>query len=248
MKTEYGIQMYSLRDITKNDLKASLAEVARQGYKYVEFAGFFEKSAEEVKAWLDEYGLVCPSTHTGLGLLTDENIGSLIDYHHTIGATRLVVPSGTWKALENKEFNVNALNTAAPILKKEGIDLVYHNHSWEYENTVYNRVPMKIIEEECPDVKFELDVFWAFNAGIDPVSEMERLKDRMDIIHLKDGIPEAEGTKAVGKSVGEGVAPIKSIIKKALELDMLMIVESEDLNPSGPEETERCIKFLRTLD
>ena len=106
---------------------------------------------------------------------------------------------------------------------------------------------MKIIEEECPDVKFELDVFWAFNAGVDPVAEMERLKSRMDIIHLKDGIP-AEGDKAAeGRSVGEGKAPVLDIIKKAEELGMLMIVESEDLKPSGPEETERCIKFLRTL-
>lgn len=247
-KTEYGIQMYSVRDISKDDLKGSLEAVAKLGYKYIEFAGFFEKPAKDVKAWLDEYGLICPSTHTGLGLLTKENIENLIEYHHTIGADRLVIPSGTWKAEENMKFNVETINMAAPILKKEGITLAYHNHSWEYKKTEYGKVPMQILEEECPDIEFELDVFWAFNAGIDPLAEIDRLKSRMNIIHLKDGIPEEGDNKAVGTSIGEGVTPIKAIREKALDLELLMIVESEGLNPTGLEEVERCIKYLRTLD
>ena len=40
-KVEYGLQMYSLRDITGTDLKGALKLVAQMGYKYIEFAGFF---------------------------------------------------------------------------------------------------------------------------------------------------------------------------------------------------------------
>ena len=54
---EYGLQLYSVRDITKENLKDALRQVAEMGYTYVEFAGFFGNSAEDVKAWLDEYGL-----------------------------------------------------------------------------------------------------------------------------------------------------------------------------------------------
>ena len=64
-RVEYGLQMYSLRDITGDDLKGALKLVADMGYKYIEFAGFFGHKAEDVKAWLDEYGLVCSGTHTG---------------------------------------------------------------------------------------------------------------------------------------------------------------------------------------
>ena len=35
----YGIQMYSLRDITGADLDGALKAVAEMGYKTVEFAG-----------------------------------------------------------------------------------------------------------------------------------------------------------------------------------------------------------------
>lgn len=62
---EYGLQMYSLRDITGEDLKGALEKVAKIGYKGMEFAGFFGHSAEEVKSWLDENGLTVTSTHTG---------------------------------------------------------------------------------------------------------------------------------------------------------------------------------------
>ena len=36
--TEFGIQMYSLRDITKSDMNRALSEIARMGYKTAEFA------------------------------------------------------------------------------------------------------------------------------------------------------------------------------------------------------------------
>ena len=54
---KYGIQMYSVRDLAEKDLRAALKCVADIGYKYVEFAGFFGHSAEEVRSWLDEFGL-----------------------------------------------------------------------------------------------------------------------------------------------------------------------------------------------
>ena len=67
---EYGLQMYSVRDITKENLKDALRKVAEMGYKYVEFAGFFGNTAEDVKAWMDEYGLKCSGTHTGGAAIT----------------------------------------------------------------------------------------------------------------------------------------------------------------------------------
>ena len=38
---DYGIQMYSVRDITKDNMEGALKALAEMGYKYVEFAGFF---------------------------------------------------------------------------------------------------------------------------------------------------------------------------------------------------------------
>ena len=62
---EYGIQMYSVRDITEKDMPGALRALAEMGYKNVEFAGFFGIPAEEIKKLLDDNGLKVSGTHTG---------------------------------------------------------------------------------------------------------------------------------------------------------------------------------------
>lgn len=252
---EYGIQMYSLRDVTGEDLKGSLKMVADMGYKYIEFAGFFGHTAEEVKAWLEEYGLICSGTHTGAGAIAPDKIEETILYHKTIGCKNLIVPGMDWSTLEKLEENIALLNAAQKKLAENGIALGYHNHSGEFMLTSYD----KIIEDEIiarTNVELEIDTFWAFNAGLDPVALCESLGDRIRVIHLKDGIPSKPEDRdiknvhngVVGKSSGEGEAPIKAVRQWAIDNDVLMVIESEGCDPTGPEEVRRCIEYLRTLD
>ena len=111
-KIEYGLQMYSVRDITSVSLEKALQKVAEMGYKYIEFAGFFENSAEQVSGWLDKYGLICSGTHTGIGLISEENIDETIRYHKIIGCDNLIVPGCDWSTPEKAEETIEALNFA----------------------------------------------------------------------------------------------------------------------------------------
>ena len=254
-KVEYGLQMYSLRDITGKDLKDSLRQVAEMGYKYIEFAGFFGNSAEDVKSWLDEYGLICSGTHTGVDALVEDKLADTIAYHKTIGCENLIVPGMDWSTDEKLEENIALMNKAQPILAENGIRLGYHNHSGEFFPTAYG----KVVEDEIiarTDVALQIDTWWAFNAGVDPVSFCEKYKDRIRVIHLKDGIaakPECrclerchEGVE--GRSVGSGEAPILAVRQWCIDNGVLMVIESEGLDPTGPEEVKRCIDYLKTLD
>ena len=134
-KTEYGIQMYSVRDITEKSLQSALKSVAQMGYKYIEFAGFFDNDAETVKKWLDDYGLVCSGTHTGMGEISPENIDKTIEYHKTIGCKNLIVPGCDWTSVEKCDGVIDTLNFASKKLKENGITLGYHNHSREFHPT-----------------------------------------------------------------------------------------------------------------
>lgn len=251
---EYGLQMYSVRDITKDDLKGALKQVAEMGYKYVEFAGFFENSAEDVKAWLDEYGLIASGTHTKLAAINDENIEETIRFHQVIGCKNLIVPSAKWDTEELMDENITALNKAEKRLAEAGITLGYHNHSGEFYPTSYG----KIVEDEIiarTNIAIEVDTFWLFNAKIDPVPYLEAHKDRISVIHLKDGnVQDTPGSfehaknGAVGKSVGSGDAPVIAVREWALKNNVLMVIESEGLDPTGPEEVKRCIDFLKGLE
>ena len=131
-KVEYGLQMYSLRDITDKDLKGALKQVSEMGYKYIEFAGLFGHKAEDVKAWLQEYGLVCSGTHTGGDALAPDVLEDTIAYHKAIGCDNLIIPGMDWSTREKLEENIALINRLQPILAENGIALGYHNHTGEF--------------------------------------------------------------------------------------------------------------------
>src|SRR5690349_21997894 len=87
-----GIQLYTVRAQMRADMPGTIASIAKLGYKKVEFAGYFNRSAKEVRAMLDANGLVSPSTHIGFDAMkTDWD--KTFDDALTIGQKFLVVPS-----------------------------------------------------------------------------------------------------------------------------------------------------------
>ncbi len=238
---EYGIQMYSLRDITKDDLAGALKKVAEIGYKWIEFAGFFGHPAEEVAAMLKEYDLKISSTHSGLGDL-DNDFAATVKYHKTIGNQNYIVPGAAWDTKEGLDSTIEKLNKYAPMLAAEGITLAYHNHDGEFKPNKDGQIAHAEMEART-NINFQIDTYWAFCAGRDPVETITRLKDRVKIIHLKDGTADRKGL-----ALGEGEAPVAAVRAKAIELGMRMIVESEGCQPTGVEEVTRCFKYLSMLD
>ena len=239
---DYGIQLYSVRDITGKDLRTALKKMADIGYKYVEFAGFFGHSAEEVKAWLDEYGLKVSSTHTGLKELLDDFEGT-VAYHKIIGNKNIIIPGHDLSTQAKIDEFVEQVNAIIPRLEKEGITLGYHNHSHEFQpNQDGTMVHEQLVLRT--KLKIEVDTYWFFNAaGFSARGIMERLKDRMDFIHIKDGFKGGEGMP-----LGKGEAPLRDVYDCAKENNMLMIVESESLKPDGVTEAQICYDWLKSQE
>lgn len=242
MKNKYGLQLYSVRDITEADLGAALEMVASLGYGSVEFAGFFGHSACEVKSMLDNVGLAISGTHSPLNDLRPTRIMETVKYHAALGNPYYIVPGADLSTLEKIKDFCSVMNFAQPILAAEGIKLGYHNHSGEFALMPWGSTIHSEIEKNT-DVEFEIDTYWAFNAGIDPVGVLERLKDRISVIHLKDGFADGRGMP-----LGEGEAPVLNVIENAKKNGFAMVVESETLSPSGVDEAERCINFLRSIE
>src|SRR6266853_1727705 len=61
-----GLQLYTVRHQMEKDVEGTIARVAATGYREVEFAGYFGKSARDVRALLDKNGLSSPSSHISL--------------------------------------------------------------------------------------------------------------------------------------------------------------------------------------
>ena len=246
---EYGLQLYSVRDITENDFEGALRQVAEMGYAMVEPAGFFGNDGKTVAKWLDKYGLKCCSTHTGLSALENDFEGT-IAMHRAIGCDNIIIPSAHFKTKEDIDNTVALINKYQPMVEAEGMKLHYHNHSKEFWKNLDGQIAMDEFAKRTK-VNFQIDTFWAYNAGLDPVAVVEKYRDRISVIHLKDGIAQNLSdpeSKPQGRSLGLGNAPVVAVRKKALELGIAMVVESEGLDPTGVEEVRRCIEFLKTLD
>ena len=136
---------------------------------------------------------------------------------------------------------VALINRAQPEVEKRGMKLHFHTHDWDFKPNEDGLVPVEELEKRT-NVLFEIDVFWAFFAGRDPVKEMERLKNRCELVHIKDG--KLNRDPAV---VGEGIAPIIDCVEKADELGLYKIVESEGMIPDGLTDVRHCLKYLRKV-
>ena len=240
---EYGIQLYSLRDMTKEgDMEGALAAVAKMGYTHVEFAGFAGYPAEQILEWLNKYGLKVSGTHTSRKELFDEVIDETIAYHKTIGNKNIIIPGTDLTTAEKVKEFIEFLNKVQPKLEKEGISLGYHNHSVEFlpnEDGVVSWFELR----DNTNINLEIDTYWAWNAGRDPIALLRENADRVRVIHLKDGL---EG--GIGRSLGSGNAPVKAVLATARELGMFPVVESEGLDPTGAGEVGRCMDYLKEIE
>lgn len=239
---EYGLQLYSVRDITEKDLDGALRAVADLGYKYVEFAGFFGHSAKIVREMLDRYGLKVSGTHTGCDELCADKIEETIAYHKELGNENIIIPGADFSTREKLDGVIALINEAQPKLAAAGIRLGYHNHSHEFLPTAYGAYIHRELETRTA-VELEIDTYWAYVAGEDPIALLSRLGERVRVIHLKDGYADGKGL-----ALGEGTAPVAAVREYAIAHGLTMVVESETCDPTGIEEVGRCIRYLRSLE
>ena len=235
---EYGLQMYSVRDITKDDLPGAVAKVAQMGYKLIEFAGFFGHTAEEVNKMLADNGVKVSGTHTGLAELLNDYEGT-VAFHKAINNPIYIIPGHDLSTKEKVDQFIEDVNRLQPMLKAEGIEMGFHNHSSEF---LPNKDGVIFYDElvSRTSLLLEIDTFWAYAAGKDPIALMEQYKDRLRLIHIKDGYQNGEG-----KPLGQGTAPVADVYKKAVELSIPMVVESETLTPDGLTEAKICFEYLK---
>ena len=239
---EYGVQMYSLRDSVAADYEKALQTVAGQGYKMAELFGGMQPDAQTIRQWADAAGLKISGTHTGADALAEDKLEKTVADHHALGCTLLIIPGHDLSTKEKLDAFIDRMNAVQPRLEQAGITLAYHNHSHEF----YQNEDGQIIYDELvrrTSMKLEMDTYWAYNAGKDPVAMMEQLRDRLVAVHLKDGFVGGEGMP-----LGKGTAPVKAVWQKAKEMNVMMIVESETQRPDGPTETGECMDYLRSLE
>ncbi len=181
----------------------TLDEVADIGYKYIESAGyqdgkFYNMTPEDFKNYLAGLGLVPLSTHQGT--VTLENADDMIADVKAAGFKYFVIPvppMGHFKydpktqslsMTDDLGLIADILTTLGKKCKEAGLELLYHNHNFEFEKNKNGIVPIEyFLENLNPEyVNFQIDLYWAVKAGADPVAYFEKYPGRFKIWHVKD--------------------------------------------------------------
>ena len=263
MKFPIGIQVYSVRDAAKADLKGTLMQLKEMGYDGVEFAGLYDYAPEDIRDMCAELGLVPISAHVPyLDLIADPE-GMLAKYK-TIGCKFVAVPylreeyrPGTEKFPEV----IEGIKKIGAVAKKMGIQLLYHNHDFEFVKLDGKYALDMLYEQTTPDIlQTELDVCWVNVGGEDPASYIRKYAGRSPIVHLKDfyGEKSDDMYELIGidkkapkrpsnfelRPVGSGAQDFPSIIKAAEEAGTEWLVVEQDSPSMGLTPLE-CAKKSR---
>ncbi|PEL07748.1 sugar phosphate isomerase/epimerase [Bacillus sp. AFS017336] len=224
MTLPIALQLWSVKEDAELDFFGTLEKVAKMGYDGVEFAGYYGKSASEIKAVLNKLGLKAAGAHVSADQILHQ-IDDVIAFETELGNKYIVCPWANFNSLEEwKEF-AEQLQHSGKKLSEAGLSLVYHNHAHELV-AVENEYILDILLNAVPSnlLKAELDAYWLEFAGVDAVEFMSKYKGRTPLIHVKD----MAQSKEESTEIGNGIMNIKGIVQQAkLNSVEWLIVEQE---------------------
>lgn len=256
-----GIQLYTLRNQIGKDVKGTIQAVADAGYQQGEPYGF--PNCDPILNAMKDSGLALNSTHFDWNSAvnpSDEGMSEfmkIVEKAHQVGLTHLVVPylqDELRKTLDDYKKVAGNLNKAAEKAKAAGIQLAYHNHSFEFEPKSGGKSGFDVfVKEFGDDMKFELDVFWVKLGGREPAELIRELKGRVSQLHLKDlkkgsTIPSFNGVpEDAFKELGNGMIPMEPILAAAEKSGVVHTHVEQDQSPDPIKSIRQSMAYLKTL-
>ncbi len=258
-----GLQLWTVRKQMGQDSKKTLQAVADAGYKQVELMDVSEgieisKQAKEVglsvKSGFINWQSICKPETDGVPS-TDDIIATAKE----IGLEHLVfgyIGKGSRETVKLMKANAKGANELGKKAADAGMQVCYHNHSFEFEKIDGDTTGFDVLMQELNNdlVKFELDVFWTKVGGWDPLETMKKLDGRISQVHLKDP---KEGTAVIYdegqvpaeafQECGDGTIDMGEVMKLAAEIGAVYCHVEQDQSPDPIASIGQSIKHLKSL-
>ena len=189
-----GLQLYTVRHQLGKDRKGTLKAIKEMGYVQVEPYEFpkYKAVVEDAK----ELGLKVNSTHIQWNSVLNPSapdtpaFAKVLEEAQAAGIKHLIIPTIDPKdrqTLDGYKVAAEKMNRAAAEARAAGIQLAYHNHTFEFDPMEGTRAGYDVLMEEfSADMLFEIDAFWVQLGKRDPAKLIRSLKGRVTQVHLKD--------------------------------------------------------------
>ncbi|MEE3259603.1 MAG: sugar phosphate isomerase/epimerase [Candidatus Latescibacterota bacterium] len=242
-----ALQLYSIREDCARDLEGSIESVAEMGYEGVEFAGYYERDADELKGLCDAHGLQIVGTHIGLDTLLGDALEGTMAFNKTLDNRYLIVPG---LAEERRNSRAAWLATAglfdeiATRLEPHDMQTGYHNHHIEFQNLEGELPWDTFFGNTRQEVVMQLDTGNMYHGGAAPVGFLAKYPGRSQLVHLKEY--SSSNDQAL---IGEGEvewARVFEICESSGSTEWY-IVEQESYAHPPLECVERCLRNLQQM-
>lgn len=261
-KWPIALQVYSVREAAAQDFAGTMRAVKEMGYDGVELAGTYDLTIPEAKKILDEVGLELVCAHVNVDLLEDD---AILDAYAATGMRYIAIPWFTGpKTKEERDANIVRFRKIAERCKARGMQLLYHNHDFEFlkiDGEYVLDTYYAAISEDL--LKTELDVCWVNVGGEKPAPFVRKYAGRSPILHLKDfsgqksanmyGLIGAEEKKEDPSSkfefrpVGYGLQDFPTIVAAAEDAGCQWFVVEQDQPSMGRTPLECAAMSIRYL-
>ena len=229
---EFGVQLFTVRnDIA--DLPATLRLIHQIGYASVEtFPPIYDRPAKELRALIQGIGLKAPSGHFEYASLEAK-----VDYAAELGLEYMIcpmIPQQMWGSVDGFHQAADHLNKIAERARAAGLKFGYHPHNYEFKQLAGGRGFDVLMRDFDPSIRLELDIYWAAEAGQDPLALMRQNRQRLALIHIKDRKPVTGFTFAPTPAgfhfteAGSGTIDWKTVLGEARHLGATQFFVDQD--------------------
>jgi sugar phosphate isomerase/epimerase len=232
---DFGLQLYTLRDVLPADPKGILTQVASFGYKQIEsYEGpkgmFWGMTNIEFKKLMDDLGMTVVSSHCDINKDFERTAAKAA----AIGMSYLICPSiGAQKTLDDFKRFADTFNQRGEVCKKNGLRFAYHNHDYSFL-PLQGQLPQDVLMQNTDKdlVDYEMDIYWVVTAGQKPEDWFKKYPDRFRLAHVKDRKKGAASTdKHAFVQFGSGSIDFASVLKTGRENGMQYYILEQDEHP-----------------
>lgn len=244
MQEKIGVQLYTVRDYLNSEtqIAQTFQKLRAIGYDNIQTHGplsgiSYEKFGELAR----EAGLeICGSFDDFEQMKYAP--AAAIEKHRALNTTIMgiacagVFRNGTLGFYSEKDVEdaISGMVLAAQNIAPAGFKFAYHNHGHEFCKLGKKTILQHFIEQTPADtVSFCLDTYWTQYGGGNILKYIRMLKNRLDILHLKDfgRTPSAPYTAAIG----DGNLCWEEIIEEARCAGVrYYVVEQDDCQGEDP--------------
>ncbi len=230
--SQIALNLFTVRDFIKSRsaIRKTLQRLKKIGYDHVQIGSLSYLGAKEFRQLLDDFGMTCCARHVGLFQSETDALKS-IEEHQILGCQFSAISHMRADSAAGYVELAGRADKWARLFKKHGLTLAYHNHAHEFQK-FDGQLALDIIFENSTTLQSEIDTYWVHYGGGVTCDWIEKMKNRLPLIHLKDyAIVDGQPTFA---EVGEGNLNFPKILDAAKAAGTRWFIVEQDICARDP--------------